>query len=242
MHAQMIQQETDMETSKRIARTIAVLLLVQMACGPLVNFGLLGPVTSAPGFLVNAAANAWQASLAAMLGLMMGGLFLAIAITAWPLFRRYSERMALGLIALAAVGCSLAAVESASVLSMLSLSQAYAKAGIADGTAFQVLAIAVGSARKWAHYIHLIVEGGAIILMYSVLYRFALIPRALAAFGLFAAILLPVTVAISVFGHAFMFAMLVPLGLSQLALVAWLLLRGLNATDVSERGTVRAQD
>jgi hypothetical protein len=229
-----------MENSKRVARTIAVLLLVQMACGPLVNFGLLGPVTRDPGFLANAAANAWQASLAAMLGLAMGGLFLAIAITAWPLFRRCSERMALGLIALAAVGCSLAAVESASVLSMLSLSQAYAKAGAADGTAFQALAIAVGSARKWAHYIHLIIEGCSIILMYGVLCRFALIPRALAAFGMFAALLLPVTVTISVFGHAFMFAMLVPLGLSQLALVAWLLLKGFNAVDRAGRGPARA--
>jgi hypothetical protein len=228
-----------MKTSMRISRTIAVLLLAQMVCGPLVNFGLLGPVTRDSGFLENAAANAWQVSLAAVLGLMMGGLFLAIAIAAWPLFRRYSERMALGLIALAAVGCSLAAVESTSVLSMLSLSQAYAKAGAADGTAFQVLAIAVGSARKWAHYIHLIVEGSAIILMYSVLYRFALIPRALAAFGLFAALLLPVTVSLSVFGHAFMFAMLMPLGLSQLALVAWLLLKGLKAADGTEQARVQ---
>jgi hypothetical protein len=123
---------------------------------------------------------------------------------------------------------------------MLSLSQAYATAATAEGPAFQALAVAVGSARKWAHYIHLIVEGGAIVLMYSVLYRFALIARSLAAFGLFAAVLLPFAVTLSVFGHAFVFAMLVPLGLSQLALVAWLLLKGFNADAGSGNDSARA--
>jgi Sec-independent protein secretion pathway component TatC len=56
--------------------------------------------------------------------------------------------------------------------------------------------------------------------------RFALIPRAWAAFGMAAAVLLIAAIAMSVFGHAFAFPMLIPLGLSQLALVAWLLLKG----------------
>ncbi|MEO6689914.1 MAG: DUF4386 domain-containing protein [Dokdonella sp.] len=216
-----------MTSPKTTGRTIGVLLLVQMICGPLVNFVLLGVLSKdPPGFLVAAAANARQISLGALVGLGMGVLSLAIAIVAWPMVRRCNERMALGLLALAIIGVALSGVEQSAVLSMLSLSQAYSKA-TGDAAMFQALALTVGAARTWAHTMHLLVEGGVIFVLYGVFYRYALIPRAWAAFGMVAATLLISAVAMSVFGHAFEFPLLMPLGSSQLALVVWLMVKGL---------------
>jgi Domain of unknown function (DUF4386) len=217
-----------MRDAKSVGRIVGMLLLVQMAAAPTVNFVLLRPLTTPTGFLANAAGSSFQISLAVLLSFVTGALTLGIAITTFPLFRQYSYRMALWLLALSVAGFSLLAVENATVLSMLSLSQEYAKAGAADAGLFQALGAAVSSARRWAHYTNLFVAGGMVFVFYGVLYRFRLIPRALAAFGLLAGVLQLIAVALPFFGYRIVFLMLMPLGLSHLALLIWLLVKGFD--------------
>jgi hypothetical protein len=167
-----------------------------------------------------------QISLSVLFGLAIGALSVGIAIAAYPLFRQYSQAMALWFVALAVVSLSVSVVENISVMSMLSLSEAYGRASPAEGDLFQALRVVVGSTRNWAHYIGLIVAGSTLFVLYAVLFRFALVPRALAAFGLAAVMLQIVAVAMPLFGHGIVFLMLAPLGVSQLALALWLITKG----------------
>lgn len=212
--------------SVKLGRTVGALLLVQMVTGVLVNFVWLGPVFEAPGFLIHAAAHPLNVGLSASVGLAAGALSIAIAILAWPLFRRHSLALASWLLVLSAVGLSLAAVESATVLSLLSLSQAYASAEAANADLFQALRGVVAAARNWAHYIHLIIGGGTVFVFYLLLLRSALVPRLLAGFGIVAALLQMAAVAMPLFGRDVVFALIMPLGLAHLALSAWLLAKG----------------
>ena len=216
-----------MNTAKAAGRIIGVLLLLQLIGGAMVNFVLMAPVFAAPGFLVNAAGHSLQVSLSVLLGLATGMLSVGIAITAFQLFRQYSYAMALWFVVLAVVGFSLTAVENINVMSMLSLSEAYAKANVADRDLLQALRGVVASSRNWTHYIGLIVAGSTLFVFYSVLLRFALVPRILAAFGLGAVVLQIIAVAMPLFGQSIVFLMLMPLGLSQLVLVLWLIAKGL---------------
>lgn len=213
-------------TATRAARWIGGLMLAQMVVGPVVNFTLMDPVLAAPGFLVNAAAHPLHASLAAVLGLALGGLAVGIAITVWPVFRRHGEAMALWFLALSVAGLATASLESATVLSMLSLSQAYVSADAAEPAALEAAGVVVRSARRWAHYLHLIVGGGGALVFYASLLRFALVPRPLAAFGVAATLLQLVAVTLPLFGHPMVFLLLLPRGLSHLAVALWLLVRG----------------
>jgi len=215
-----------MEGANRAGRIIGALILAQMVGGVLVNFVLTAPLFGAPGFLVSAAAHPRQIGLSVLLGLACGAIPAAIAITAFPVFRQHSQAMTLWFVALAVVSLALAAVENMNVMSMLSLSEAYAKASAADRGPFQALRVVVASGRNWAHYVGLIVAGGTHFVLYAVLYRFALVPRALAAFGLVAVMLQLTAVAMPLFGHEIVFLLLAPLGLSQLALALWLVTKG----------------
>jgi hypothetical protein len=215
-----------METAKRAGRIIGVLIIVQMVGGGMVNFTLEAPLFGAPGFLVNAASHSQQLGLAALFGLVTEALWVGIAITAFPIFGRRTQTMALWFIALAVVILAVAVVENAAVMSMVSLSEAYAKASAAEREQFQIIKIVVASARNWAHYLARIFDGGAIFVFYVVLYRFALVPRALAGFGLIAVMLMVTAVAMPLFGHDVVFPMLAPLGLSQLILAVWLIAKG----------------
>jgi Domain of unknown function (DUF4386) len=216
-----------MGTAMRVGRMIGVLLLVQIAAGVLVNFVLMEPIFAVPpGFLVNAAAHSLQLGLTVLLGLATGALTAGIAIAAYPVFRQYSQAMALWFLALAVVNFALTAVENTTVLSMLSLSEAYAKADAADSNLYQTLRVVVASARNWTHYVSVIIAGSMIFVLYGVLYRFALIPRALAAFGLAAALLQLTAVAMPILGYPIVLLMLMPLAVSHLALGLWLTVRG----------------
>ncbi len=217
-----------MKAGKHIARWVAVLLILQLAAGPLVNFALLGPVNAAPpGFLANAPMHATQVSLAALIGFGASVMTVGIAVALWPLVRGQAPAMSLSLLAFAVVGLALSAVENAGLLTMLSLSQEHATANAADESLYQGLAFMVGSARRWVHFMNLIVGGGLTYsAFYALLYRLALVPRGLAATGFAAAALLLVAVAMPLFGFPVAFLLLVPLGLAHLVLSVWLLLRG----------------
>lgn len=217
-----------MSAALRTGRIIGVLILAQMIGGYMVNFGLLGPVFDPPGFLVNAAGHSALVGLSVILGIATGLVSAGIAITAYAMFREHSQAMALWFVALSVAGLALSVLENSNVMSLLSLSEAYSKAGVADADLFQALRGVVAATRNWAHYTALLLAGCALLVFYGVLFRFALVPRALSAFGLGAVVLQIIAVAMPLFGQSIVFLMLAPLGLSQLALALWLIAKGLR--------------
>ena len=140
-----------MDATRSASRIIGLLILGQIVSGGLVNFVLLAPLFGAPGFLVTAAPHATQIAVAALLGVAAGALTVAIAIAAFPIFKQYSHAMALWFFGLAVASFSVSAVENINVMSMLSLSEEYAKASVADrDQLFQTLRVVVASPRNWA--------------------------------------------------------------------------------------------
>jgi len=215
-----------MEAETRAGRIIGFVILIQMICGVLVNFVLEAPLFREPGFIVNAAHHSRQIGLAALLGLITEALWVGIAVTALPLFYPRKRSMTLWLAALAVVVLAVAVVENAAVMSMVSLSQAYAKASAVEAGQLQAIRVVVAAARNWPHFMARILDGCTVFVFYFLLYRTALVPRVLAGVGLFAAPLQVIGVAMPLFGHDVVFPMLAPLGLIQLILAVWLIWRG----------------
>jgi hypothetical protein len=212
--------------AKSVGRIIGVLLFVQLA-GLIVPFVLLHPLTTGPqNYLANAAGASFQIKAAVFLLFVNCALTIGITIAAWPVFRLYSEALALLLLAVGVIMFSLQAVDNAHVLSMLSLSQQYAQAGGSDEL-FQTLAAVVGSTRRWVHYSELLVIDCWIFLLHSILYRFRLVPRALAAFGLITVLLHFTGIPLPGFlGYRSVTLMGVPMALSHIALALWLMTKG----------------
>jgi hypothetical protein len=215
-----------MKSAKRVGRLIGILLFVQLA-GLIVPFVLLHPLTTGPrDYLTNAAGASLQIKVAVFLLFANCALTIGIAIAAWPIFRQYSEAMALWLLAASVIMFVLQAVDNAHILSMLSLSRQYAQAAGPDDL-FQALAAMLGSTRRWAHFTELLVIDCWILLLYSVLYRFGLVPRALAAFGLLTVTLHFVGIPLPGFlGYSIVTLMGVPMAFSHIALALWLITRG----------------
>ena len=218
-----------MKSGKSVGRIVGILLLLHLALGLTVPFILLHPLVTEPGFLASAAGIPNQVRAAVLLLFVGSAIAIGIACTAWSVFRQYSSAMALWLLALAVASFALQAVDNAHLLSMLSLSQEYAKAGAAKAELFQTLAVVVASLRKWSHYSFLLVLGSWLFLLYSLLYRFRLVPRALAIFGLLGAVgqIAGVTLR-GLWGLAPETRLAMPLAPAYVALAVWLIVKGFD--------------
>lgn len=226
---------------KRIGRIIGMLLIVQLAAGLMVPYILLQPVQA--GFLEAAAGMSTLIRLCVLTLFVGGAVSVGISVAAWPLVRKRSYALGLWLLVLSVVNFTLQILENAQWLSMLSVSQAYAEAGAADATLYQPLAIVVRAAWKWTHFSHILIVVGWIFTLYWLLFRCAMVPRALAAIGMVTCVLQFIGITLPVFGGYSMgfpaiFGM--PLGVANLMLAGWLMAKGFkepySTTDAEAHG------
>lgn len=215
-----------MKSAKSVGRLIGALLLVQLA-GLIAPFVMLHPIArGSRDWLANAAASSFQIRTAVFLLFANTALTIGIAIAAWPVFRRYGERTALWLVALGVIMFTLQAVDNAHVLSMVSLSQQFAQAG-GPVDVFQILAAAAGSTRKWVHYSELLAIDAWIFLLYTVLFRSALVPRVLTAFGLLTVLLHITGITLPLWlGYTSVTLVGASMALGHTALAGWLMAKG----------------
>ena len=218
-----------MTSSIRLARTVAILLLLHIAIGLTAPFILLHAPMGPRGFLLDAADNAVQLRIAVFLLTVGSALAIGVAVTALPFISRYSYAMAYWLLALAIAGFVLQTVDNGRLLSMLSLSQEYAANGSAKPELFQSLAFVVGSARRWAHYTYLFVAVSWIFLLFTMMFRFRLVPRVLAALGMIASLFQIVGVPLrTMLGYPPEMRMAMPLAPVYVGLAFWLLIKGFD--------------
>jgi hypothetical protein len=112
---------------------------------------------------------------------------------------------------------------------MLSLSQEYANADAAKADLFQGLALVVGATRKWSHYAFLLTVGCWILLLFTLLFRFRLVPRAIAAFGMIGAVLQIAGVSLrGLWGLPPETRMAMPLAPAYVLLAVWLMVKGFD--------------
>ena len=91
------------------------------------------------------------------------------------------------------------------------------------------LASVVGATRRWAHLSELALIDGWIFLFYGALYRFAVVPRAVAVFGLATVVLHFIGVPLRGFlGYGPVALMAMPMALSHVTTSIWLVARGFD--------------
>lgn len=202
-----------------------------LATGLMLPFIILRPsVIGFPAFLTAAAANSSWIRSAVFIAFVGGALTVTIGVMMLPVLRRYSEPTAFWFLSACVISCVLDVVHNASVMSMLSLSQEYINAGIANQTVYEIAGATAAATRRWSHVTQLLAIGGWIFVFYSSLFRFALIPRVLAALGVIAIGLQFTGVTLMIFlGRNVIGEMAMPMLPVQLTTAGWLLVKGFRS-------------
>jgi len=216
-----------MRSPRYTGRVIGILLLSHLIVGLTTPYAIL----RALGVPLDASAtvSGFQVRLAVMLLFAGGALTIAIAVTGWSSFREYSFALATWLVALAIANFALQCVENATWMSLFTFSQEYAKANASDLSVFHVTGLALRMIWKWVHYTHLLIMVSWMFMLGVMLWRTALVPRALAILLPLGSLLQIVGITLPQFlayrspGPLFVG---VPLGIIYLALALWLIARG----------------
>ncbi len=231
-----------MDSAKNAGRTIAVALLVQVVLSPPVYFQWMRPATSRD-FLANAATSAGTVRFGMLLTFVLGAMTIVSSLAAYPIIKKHSERLAFAYCGMAFIGFATLMADTVALRNLLTLSLEFAKPG-APAELLQAMAT-IGRA-NWisAHYTNLTVAHATAFLFFVILFRFGLVPRALAAPGMAASALSTTTVASTLMAQPIPFNRgVMPMAFMTLALIIWLLFRGLADKSAVRRtadGMVRA--
>ena len=223
-----------MDSAKNAGRAIAAALLIQVVLSPFVYFRWMRPATSSD-FLANAAASADMVRFGMLLTFVLGAMTIFAALAAFPIIRKHSERLALAYLGMGLIGFATLMADTVALRNLLALSIEFAKPN-APSDLLQTLATVGRSNWISAHYTNLTISHGTVFLFFAILFRFALVPKSLAALGLLASALSTTTVASMLVGYPIPFSRgIMPMAVMTLVLIAWLLFRGLADRPARQR-------
>ena len=219
-----------MTLSRRAAITAGVLFLVGTAAGVLSVVG----AADGPNYLRDVAANETQVIAGALFQVVTAGAYAGVAIALHPVLRRYGPTAAAGFLGFRIAAGVLNMLGAIILLLLLELSIRFVGAGAPDASYFETMGGLLRVGRDGMNHVAMmlaLIVGDA--LYYWLLYRARLVPRWLSGSGFIGlafamvASLLVMSRLIEVVTPVYLSLMAV-LGLQQMALAAWLIVRGLD--------------
>ncbi|HEY5669450.1 MAG TPA: DUF4386 domain-containing protein [Anaerolineales bacterium] len=225
-----------MNTHRRTAILVGIFFIIGTVAG--VSSGVVtGPVLGGSDYLAKVAANESKIALGALLVLVMGFPLAMIPVLMFPIFRKYSEPLALGAVVFRGV---LEAVTYMALavywLLLIPVSQEFVKAGTADALTFQAMGAFLTKAGYWTEHLLALVFTIGAMMLYWLFYKTKLVPNWLSLWGFIGAILNFVAAIFNMFDptHPSLSLgvkwgnLIIPLAIQEMVFALWVIVKGFN--------------
>jgi hypothetical protein len=221
------------------ARVVGALFITATVVD-VVGTAVLSPVLSTPVDLIKVHANQGQITLGGLLQLIAAFASAGIAIGLYPVLRRHHEGLALGAVAFRTMEAVLYIVGVVCLVSLLTLGQDYVTAGFAGAAALPSAGTLTMAARDATGVLAVIAFCLGALMYYAIFFQTRLIPRWLSAWGLLGAALalvgaLLVMLRVTTLLSTTQVLLSALIGVQELALAVWLLLRGFDTAAIASR-------
>lgn len=219
-----------MKTYRKTAVAVGILFILATAAS-LLGSALTGGVTGAADHLGTIAARADSFIGAALLTVCAAICCVLIAALLFPVLKRVNEGLALGYVGLRIMEAMTLVITTVSFLLLVTLS----RESVAGGTSAASLrgaATVVESLHEWAFPLNPIVFFLGGVVLYSLLYTSRLVPRWLSVWGLAGAAAVFAFALLKMYGGGSML-LAVPIGVQEMVLAGWLIVRGFDAAAVA---------
>lgn len=209
-------------------------LLIACTAATILSLTLVNPILDGPEYLTKLAENEALAILGAILEFIWAATAMGIAIWLYPILKKHNETLALGSVGFRIVEGVFVFVGTLGLLSLLTLSQEFAGAGLSDPLSYKIIGTLLLAMRHWTlDGIVLIAFCLGALLYYCVFYQSRLIPRWLAVWGLFGAALSLAVTLFSLFNPGFVVSWVhtllnAPIAFQEMVLAIWLIVKGFN--------------
>ena len=177
-----------MNNFRKLAISAGILFIIYTSVDVL-SFLFLKPVT-ATNYLVSVSENTGLVGAGAFLLLIGGACASGIAISLYPVLKKFNPVLALGAVGFRISEGVLRFVSVSFLLGTITLSQLFVKAGAPDSSYFQTLGVLVYAGYRWVGSVgSLLAFSIGALLYYIIFYRTKLVPRWLSGWGIVAGIM-----------------------------------------------------
>ncbi len=228
-----------MNTYRKNAISAGVLFIIADLVG-FMSFPFLAPMNGA-NYLVSVSTNGGLVATGALLLFIGGAAAIGIAVSLYPVLRKYNEGLALGSVGFRTVEGVLDFVGVLGSLVLITLSQQFVNAGAPDSSYFQTLGVLVdGGFHLAVNVLKLTAFAIGCLLYYIIFYRTKLVPRWLSGWGVVAAIFTMLSVLLTMYGLIAPFstaqiALNLPILPQELVFAVWLIVKGFNPSAIAAR-------
>ena len=226
-----------MDYYRKIAIIVGVLFIIYTSVD-ILSFLFTGPVTATPvtatNYLVSVSENRGLVGTGALLLFIGGACASGIAISLYPVLKKFNAGLALGAVGFRISEGVLRFVAVCAMLSIITLSQQFVKAGAPDSSYFQALGELLRAGRDLVNHVAMILAqslGG--LMFYYIFYQAKLVPRWLSGWG-FAGATLTILASFLVMFHLIgiitpiYIVLNLPVALQEMVLAVWLIVKGFN--------------
>ena len=221
-----------MNKNKKTAKIVGVLFITATVAYSLGTL-LLDPILSSSDYLTKASANENKVLIGILLVLIDCVAVASIGIMIYPILKKHNEALAFGYAGARIIESALFAVNVITILTLLTLSQEFVKAGTPNAPYYQILGTVLLTAGDWALLLGLGLAFmiSALILNF-ILYQSKLIPRWLSGWGIVGAILVFVNYLLQSFSINPVEILYFPIALQEMVFSVWLIIKGFNSSAI----------
>lgn len=219
-----------MDRNRRTALAAGVLFIVALAAGLLVT-AIEQPVLTGTDYLTRTSVSMNRMSAGGLLELIAAGTSVAIAISLYPVLKRWSGGLALGAVVFRAIEAVMYTVGAVSMLSLLKVAQQFSNAASADRAWLQAIGDSLLGARQEAILAGVFAYVVGASMYYYVFYRTRLVPRWLSGWGILAELLMLVACLSALFSRNPVTSytiLILPIVLQEMVLGVWFIARGFS--------------
>ena len=226
-----------MNSNRKAAIIVGVLFITATVAG-ILSVVFSGSILDAPDYLIKVSANESRVIIGALFVLIMAFACTGIAIWLYPVIRKHNEALALGSVGFRLIEGVFHLVGVIGLLSLVTLSQEYVKAGAPDASYFQSLGTLLLAARDWAGVLGSFAFILGALMYYYIFYQSKLIPRWLSVWGLIGVPLWIAAELLIMFGLIESFStnailLDIPIAVNEMVLAVWLIVKGFNSSAIA---------
>jgi hypothetical protein len=224
-------KEAPMSSERKGAIVTGVLFIVATVSS-LVGTSILGSSLNAADYLAGVAANQTRIILSVIFQFVAAATSAGIAMSLYSVLRKHSEGAAIGAVGFRTIEGVFYLVAALGLLTLVSLSQEYVKAGAALASQFQITGTMIMAVRKWAGFVLGVIAfciGAS--MYYYVFLRTKLVPRWLSGWGLIGVATLLAMVVLVLFGSepsGTILVLAIPIAVQEMVLAVRLIVKGFD--------------
>ena len=225
-----IEKGENMNSNRKTAIIVGVLFITATVAYSL-GVIFLDPILGGSDYLTKASENENQVILGAFLVLIDSVAVAGIGIMIYPILKKHNEALALGYAGARIVEGVLFIVNIITILTLLTLSQEFVKAGAPD--AYQTLGTVLLSAGDRAFLFGFgIAFTLSALMLNSLLYQTKLIPRWLSGWGFVGAVLIWAYYLLQFFTNNQVEILFIPIAVQEMVFAVWLIIKGFNSSAI----------